>query len=135
MSRTLKDYRSVQIDIRAIELALGFISDEEKAHPDKPSQFDPLHKHNKWSKIRAEFDRRRGYLRKQLAAKEEQKSALFESLSQTPLPMTSMADLINKMTHIESLFASGIDKPWDAVSDFIDTLESDVARVKELKAA
>lgn len=134
-ARTLADYRSVQIDIRAIELSLGFINDEEKTHPDKATGYDSLEKRSKWDKVRGEFDRRRAYLRKQLARKEEEKATLFESLSRTPLPMTSMADVINKLTYIESLFTSGIEKPWDAVSDYIDTLESDQARVKGLKAA
>ena len=135
MSRTLADYRAVQIDIRTIEMSLGVINDEEKTHPDKASHFDPLPKQAQWTKVRAEFDRRRAYLRKQLILKEEQKNSLFESLSQEPLPMHSLADLINKMTYIESTFAAGIDGAWDAVSDFIDSLEKDEARVKGLKAA
>jgi hypothetical protein len=136
MSRTLADYRSVQIDIRAIEMALGAIHDEEKSHPAKAvANLDTLEKCAQWGKIRGEMDRRRAYFRKQLAAKEEQKAALFESLLQTPLSMTSMADLVNKMTYIESCFGVGVDRAWDAVSDFIDSLEGDMERVKGLKAA
>lgn len=135
MSRALADLRSVQIDIRTIEMTLGSINDEEKTHPDKATNYDSLEKRAKWDKVRGEFDRRRAYLRKQLVTKEDDKNALFESLLQTPLPMTSMADLILKLTYIESLFTSGIEKPWDAISDFIDRLEKETERVEELKAA
>ena len=134
MSRTLEDYRSVQIDIRVIELALGAINDEEKVHPDKASNFDSLAKQAKWSKTRAEFDRRRAYLRKQLVLKEEMKNSLFESLSQQPISMLSLADLINKVTYIESTFTTGMDRAWDAVSDFLDTLESEESRLKSVAA-
>jgi len=137
MSRTLGDYRSVQIDIRVIELALGAINDEEKYHPEKAhGNTDSLAKQHAWAKVRAEFDRRRAYLRKQLAAKEDQKSDLYLSLSQQPLSMQSLASIIDRLTYAEAGFATDdANTAWDRLSHIIDGLEKDAERVKGLKAA
>lgn len=135
MSRNLEDYRSVQIDIRAIEMALGAISDEEKSHPDKATGHDSLAEQAKWGKIKGEFDRRKAYLRKQLAAKEEQKANLYSDLSQTPLSMQSLAHVIDMLTCVEAYFATeGANKAWDSLSGIIDALETDKARVTKLEA-
>lgn len=136
MSRRLEDYRSVQIDIRAIEAALTSINDEEKSHPSKATNHDSLTHQAQWAKIKGELDRRRAYLRKQLITKEEQKSSLYLELEQTPLSMFSVAEMIDKLTYIEGLFSTqGGNAAWDAVTNLIDKLETDEARVKELKAA
>ena len=135
MSRELEDYRSVQIDIRVIELALGAINDEEKYHPDKAhGNTDTLARQHAWAKIRAEFDRRRAYLRKQLAAKEDQKANLFLSLTQTPVCMHSIASIIDKLTYVEAMFAGeGANAAWDQLSNIIDVLERDAERVTSLE--
>lgn len=136
MSRRLQDYRSVQIDIRAIEAALSSINDEEKSHPDKATNHDSLAHQAQWGKIKGELDRRRAYLRKQLATKEEEKASLYLELEQTPLSLFSVAEMIDKLTYIEGLFSTqGTNAAWDAVTNLTDKLETDEARVKELRAA
>lgn len=137
MSRALEEYREVQIDLRLLHQALGRLNDEEKSHPKKMLGFNgSLEEQAEWGRIKGGFAKRREALKKQLAAKEERKDYLYLQLSQRPLSMASLAEVIENLTEVEASFT--LENPsnaWDKVSAFIDWLEQDEARVKELKAA
>lgn len=136
MSRALEDYRSVQIDIRLLTLALGIINDEEKGHPEKCTEHDSLAVQAKWAKRKAVFAKRRESIKKQLTDKQERRDMLYLNLSQTPVSMLSLAEFIESLTKVEAVFATdGANDAWDKLSAFIDYLDEDAARVKELKAA
>lgn len=136
MSRALEDYRTVQIDIRLLIQMLAQINDEEKTHPAKVSAAGTtLAEQAKWAKVRTVFNRRRESLKDQLAAKEEQREMLYLNLSQTPLPMVSLADVIDKLTIVEANFSTeGADAAWDNLTAFIDHLDAEESRVKGLQA-
>lgn len=136
MSRTLEDYRTVQIDIRLLVQMLAQLNDEEKTHPSKVSgNTGTLEEQARWVKLKNGFARRREALKKQLAAKEEQREMLYLNLSQTPLPMVSLADVIDKLTLIEEKFTlDGADCAWDSLTAFIDHLDAEESRVTQLQA-
>lgn len=135
MSRALEDYRTVQIDARLLVQMLTQINDEEKTHPARVSgNTGTLAEQAKWVEVKNVFNRRREALKKQLAAKEEQREMLYLNLSQTPLPMVSLADVIDKLTLIEEKFAlEGPDNAWDALTAFTDHLDSEESRVLGLQ--
>lgn len=135
MSRALEDYRSAQIDIRLLTQVLGAINDEEKSHPDKATQYDSLAKQAKWFRIKDGYTKRREAFKKQLNDKQEQRDMLYLNLKQTPLPMQSLAEIIDTLTSIEAAFATdGPNEAWDQLSGLIDHLERDAERVASLKA-
>lgn len=135
MSRALEDYRSVQIDIRLLTQALGTLNDEEKSHPGKALSTDSLEKQQTWLKIKNGYTKRREAFKKQLNEKQEQRDMLYLNLLQTPLPLHSLADLIDTLTSIETSFATdGPDAAWDGLSGVIDNLERDAERVTKLTA-
>ena len=135
MNRALEDYRVVQIDIRLLTQALSVIDDEEKTHPEKATQYDALVKQDKWSRIKQQFTKRREALKKQLNDKQEQRDMLYLNLTQTPLSMQSLAEVIDTLTSIETTFSiDGPNEAWDQISAYIDNLERDAERVTKLKA-
>lgn len=137
MSRALEEYREVQIDLRLLAQSLGRLNDEEKTHPDKVQGFaGTLKEQATWGKVKADFSKRREALKKQLTIKEERKDFLYLNLSQRPVSLASLAEVIDNLTEVETSFAvDGSANAWDKLTAFIDWLEKDEDRVKGLKAA
>ena len=136
-SSNLEEFREAQMDLKLLAQALGSLNDEEKAHPRRVIQGKAgLEDRDGWERVKGEFTRRREYLKKHLSAKEERRDYLYLQLSQTPLPMASLAEVIDKLTEIEAAFAvKSPSDAWDKISALIDWLEKDEARVNELIAA
>lgn len=135
MSRALEDYRSLQIDLRLLTQTLGELNDEEKTHPDKADQYASLERQAAWAKRRAIYTKRREAFKKQLKDKQEQRDMLYLNLTQSPLTMQSLAEVIDTLTSVEAAFATdGPNAAWDQLSGVIDGMERDVERVEKLKA-